>query len=337
MGALSLLVTGAAGFVGRATVAEARAQGHKVRALIRPGGTAPPLWQMDDGITVVAVDLAEPGRGLGAALDGVDAVIHLAGAMTGPEGAMLRDTVIATEALMRAIGSVGRSRGTPPRCVLASSLAVYASGKLAPGTVLTERFPLEDQGALRDGYTRAKLAQEQVARAAAEKYAIPLWVLRPGAVFGPGHVWNAHLGQRIGPLMLRIGGRGEIPVSFVDHTAAAFVAAAARTPERSTAVNVIDDDLPDRARYLAALRDHGGPRDIVPRHVLPLHWRVPDMLAGLLAPFARDLPGLLRRPVIRARVMPLRYDNRLLHDLLGWQPCHDFAAAMALSLMEPAP
>ncbi|HJL44972.1 MAG TPA: NAD-dependent epimerase/dehydratase family protein [Polyangiaceae bacterium LLY-WYZ-15_(1-7)] len=35
MGALSLLVTGAAGYVGRATVEEARARGHRVVALVR--------------------------------------------------------------------------------------------------------------------------------------------------------------------------------------------------------------------------------------------------------------------------------------------------------------
>ncbi len=330
MGALSLLITGAAGFVGRSTVAEARAAGHRVRALVRPGGGVPPPWAVDSGIEVVAVDLAEPGQALRGALDGVDAVIHLAGAMRGPQGAMLRDTVIATEALLRAIGS--HARNAPmPRVVLASSLAVYASGRLSPGAVLTERFPLEDAGALRDGYTRAKLAQEKVARAAALKYAIPLWVLRPGAIFGPGHVWNAHLGQRIGPLMVQIGGRGAIPVSYVAHTAMAMVAAAARDPGEVTSVNVIDDDLPDRARYLAALRGHGGPRLVV-----PLHWRVPDTLAGMLAPFAKDLPGLLRRPVIRARVMPLGYDNRVLHDRLGWQPRHDFDAAMALALAEGA-
>ena len=42
-------------------------------------------------------------------------------------------------------------------------------------------------------------------------------------------------------------------------------------------------------------------------------------LAQVLRPIARKLPGLLRVPVLRARLMPLSYPNTALRHALGGQ------------------
>ena len=86
----------------------------------------------------------------------------------------------------------------------------------------------------------------------------------------------------------------------------------------------MDADLPDRPRYLSALQRGGWPRLVV-----PLSWRGFDAVAGLLSPMAPRLPGLLRRPALRARMMPLAYSNARMQARLGPFPQPSFEDAMA--------
>jgi nucleoside-diphosphate-sugar epimerase len=295
MAGLNLLVTGAGGFLGRHAVAEALARGHRVTALIRTEADLPPA-----AIRATA-DLAG-GTDLRPLLAGIDAIIHCAGRMTGTEAQMQRDTVGGTAALLVA---------APPavRLVLVSSLSVYAAARLRPGAVMDETSPVEDRPHLRDGYTRTKLRQEMAVRAGRLMH----WVIRPGIIWDQAHLWNAHLGAGLGPLFLRIGGRGELPLAHVVNVAAALVDAAERWPvPGSETVNIVDDVRPTRAAWLAAIPEGR-------RATLPLTWRLPDMAAAALSPFGPRVPGLLRRPVLRARLMPLRYSNAAAKDRLGWQ------------------
>lgn len=295
MGALTLVITGAAGFLGSATMAAAQARGHAVRAVTRRAGQG----------ADVACDLAQgvpPDL-----LAGADAVIHCAAALTGDEAAMLSDTVTATRNLMTA----ARGAGVP--VVLAGSMAVYAG---LAGPVIDENAPVERDLAGRDAYTRAKIAQEDVARAAG----VPLRILRIGALWGPGRLWNAHLGVMLGPVLLRIG-RGPIPLVHVADAALALVLAAEQPWRGVEAINVVDDDLPDARTFLAALPQP-------PRIVLPVPFALMDLAARLSAPLGPRRPGLLRRAALHARLAPRRYPNARLHAL-GWQRQTTFAEAMA--------
>lgn len=308
MGPLTILVTGAGGFLGQAVVRAALAQGHRVRALTRRPAPMP------DGVECFVADLAAPGPVPGQAALGAQAVIHCAARLSGTEAEHRRDTVAATESLCHALLTTGQR----PRLILVSSLAIYGAGALPPGGTLDETCPPEAAPHLRDAYTRAKLGQEAVARRLAGAGGLPLWILRPGILWGPGHLDNAHLGMRLGPVLLRAGA-GKLPLAHVDHVALALLAACRSLPEgMAEAVNIVDDDLPTRARYLAALG----------RPALPLHWRLADTLAGLLAPLGPRLPGLLRRPVLRTRLMPLGYSNARAKARLDWRPHLSFDLAM---------
>lgn len=288
MGGLTILVTGAGGFLGRAVVAEAKARGHAVRTLTRR-----------DGADVVC-DLAE---GVPAsALAGIDRIIHCAAALTGDAATMQRDTVLATRNLA--------SAATVP-IVLAGSIAVY-DGLAGPG--VDETSPIETRPQLRDTYTRAKIAQEAAAHAN-----VPLRIMRIGALWGPGQLWNAHLGAFAGPLFLRMG-RGEIPLSHVAHAATALVIAAEDTWQGVETINVVDDDRPDARRYLESL-----PRG--PKITLPVPFALLDAASSVLSPFGARVPGLLRKPVLHARMAPRTYSNARLHAL-GWTPSLTFDQGM---------
>ena len=69
-----ILVTGAAGFVGRHVVRELTSRGHEVRALVRTQSRAALI--SGPSVEIATGDVLDPGS-LTAAFEGVDAVIHL--------------------------------------------------------------------------------------------------------------------------------------------------------------------------------------------------------------------------------------------------------------------
>lgn len=315
-----MLITGGSGFLGRAVVAEALAQGWHVTALSRSG-------EVPDAQISLACDLAAPGARaqLAELLPRVDAVIHCAASMSSDPVAHARDTDLATQQLLQALSV------TPVRLVHVSSIAVVAAGGLSDGTLIDESAPMETETAGRDAYARAKLAQEWQVRDVARDTGLPVWIMRPGAVFGPHRLWNAHIGPALGPTLIRMERKGEVPICFVDHCADALVRAAGKEPPRGIeVVHVVDDDLPSRARFLARMRSTGWPERVV-----PFNWRLlraATFVLGQSRRIARKLPPL----TLRARYQPLRYANSALHRLLGWSPRLNFDEAFAESLRREA-
>lgn len=301
MGGLNLLITGASGFLGKHTVSYAVAAGHRVTAVVRDRTALLRGWQ--EQVQVIASDLND----LKVLPPDIDVVIHLAASLEGDDAAQQSDTVDATKALLSACLSLPK----PPAIVLASSMSVYSGTKVREGDAIDENSPLDDRADQRDAYCRGKIAQEMLCSSVAADAGLPLQILRIGALYGPGRVWNAHIGVGLGPLLIQVGKDGEIPLSHVRHAAQALVLAAEQAGQgHSGVVNVVDDDLPDRKRFVKALKWRGWPKVTIPL-------RMVERAARLTAAW-KGRPGLLRMPVLRARLLPLRYDNRRLHDL-GWQ------------------
>lgn len=211
----ALLVTGGAGFIGSRVVAAALAGGHDVRVLdsISPHvHREPPV--LPDRVELIRAEIADPDA-LATALDGIDAVCHLAakvGMETGFDDApdYTRDNVVGTAALLRAMAAAGT-----PRLVLSSSMVVYGEGRYvdaagrdrvpAPrrdadlragmfeprdaenGEVLHPALVGEDAPIdPRSVYAITKLAQEQLAAAWSRETGGAVAALRYHNVYGPG-------------------------------------------------------------------------------------------------------------------------------------------------------
>ncbi|ANT60170.1 hypothetical protein AYJ57_07215 [Salipiger sp. CCB-MM3] len=318
-GTARILLTGATGFVGRAVLAEARVQGVELVAVLR---AAPPEgWAQMKGVTLCRADLSDPAcvSELRKAAEGCSAVIHAAAHLGGDAEAVEAATIDGTRHLLQALD------GLPLHLVLVSSIAVYDTARLSPGDAVTEKLPLEAVQTARDPYVAGKLAQEDLCRASG----LPLWILRPGAIFGEGRTWNAHLGPALGPLLIRVGTKGELPLAHVGHVAKRLLQAARRAPGATQVLNIVDPDRPDRTRFLRAHAGSGWPK-----LVLPLPWPLWLAAARILSPLRAHLPGLLRVAPLKARMMPLRYPDRALLSALGPLSLPRFETLMARALQE---
>lgn len=317
MGELSpIIITGATGFLGRACVAEARRRGLSVWAVYRSEPL--PDWAGDDGIAAIRVDLSQPDTLPDLPQNG--SLIHCAGHLGDDPGALTRDTVEATRALIDA------ARGRDIRFVMISSLAVYNTDALQPGDSVTEASPLiplpGDLTQARDAYAGAKRLQETLLTHDDE--AEDGWVLRPGAIWGPKRSWHALQGFWASKLFVTIGSDGELPLTHVDQCAWAAVEAAQTPTEGISVLNVFDDDRPTRARFLRAHRRVFG----WPRLNVTVPFGLWLAMIRLLRPIANHLPGLFREPVLRARMLPLRYPNTRLRSALRGEDADTFEGVM---------
>ncbi len=316
MGAVDgpLIVTGASGFIGRYTVAHARAAGRPVKALVRRAEAVPKEWRADEGIDIGVVDLAAHAD-LASLFKGAGTVIHTAGTFGGDH---TRDTLDASRKVIAAVVAAG-----VPHVVLAGSIAVYDFATLADHDVVSEFTAVNGEG--RDAYVAAKVAQEVLFAQAAGEHGFSLSILRFGAVWGPTRLFNAHIGPSIGPILAMIDSGGRVPIAHVD-LAAECLLQAARNPMGIETLNIVDDALPGRDRFLKAFRACGWPK-------LALH--IPLGMMRFLAsvtPNGPKMPGLLRSATLEARHKPLHYPNAAMHKRLKPVTMLPFEEAMSQAI-----
>lgn len=173
---MRVLLTGGTGFVGYNLVPVLEQQGYEVVGLIRMTSNTSLLDEIG-GVEYVTGELRDRSS-LEAALDGVDAVVHLAGAVT----AVNRTGYFSvnTEGTRNLVEAVRTVRPGLRRFVYVSSLA--AGGPTVPGVPRTEQH--EDRPVTH--YGRSKRAAEEILRAHRDE--IPSVILRPATVYGPADV-----------------------------------------------------------------------------------------------------------------------------------------------------
>jgi nucleoside-diphosphate-sugar epimerase len=154
----SIALTGATGFIGGALAKRLAGNGWQVKALVRSLPKARALQQLD--VEIVQGDLADDAA-LRSLLDGAHAVVHCAGAVRGVDH---QDFFPVNVAGTERIASLASLMDPPPRFIALSSLAAREP-HLSP-------------------YAASKHEGELVLKRVAGE--MPLTILRPPAVYGPG-------------------------------------------------------------------------------------------------------------------------------------------------------
>lgn len=315
---LKLLVTGANGFLGRYTVAEAVRRGHTVRALVRSAGDAEKHgWTNHPKIEVAVGDLRRR-QGLVDHARGVDAVLHLAAAKGGDVYDQLAGTVVATENLLAAMNEAGVRR-----LVLCSTFSVYDAYRTPTNTLVDENAPIEAKPLDRDGYAITKLMQEKLATKWCADKGWPLTIIRPGVIYGRGNLANGWAGMEGKKFWIRTGAHATVPVTYVENCAEAIVMSAELEAAKGETFNIVDDALPTQARYLNEILATMSPR---PR-MIPVPFWVMRTIAGSAAIWNKHfcgggakIPSLFVPCRLAARSKALRYTNAKAKRVLGWSP-----------------
>ncbi len=291
-----ILVTGAAGFIGRALCRGLAERGHRPVAGLRHPA---PLPSTAEGLLLGDIT---PDRDWSRALRGVgiNIVVHLAQrAHSTADPAALAPEPAAAAALARAAARAGARR------------FVYLSSIVAMGAATAPGRPFQagDEPRPESPYGRSKLATEQALAEAARDSGIELAIIRPPLVHGPGVRANFRA-------LLRLVASGvPLPLAAIDNRRSLiFVAnlvdllaeAATHPGAAGQALLAADDtDLstPQLIRLLAA--GLGRPARLFP---------APEAVFALL----RRLPAL--GPPLARLTLSLQVDDGLTRTRLNWRP-----------------
>jgi len=315
------LVTGAGGFVGSHLARALAADGRTVRALdvdlrrLDGGGGAPV------GVEPIEADLGDAAARR-RALEGVDAVYHLAAAhlsVTAPEAEYRRVNVDATEALARGAAAAGARR-----FVHVSTVGVYGPLDDPPAD---EETPCRPELL----YERTKLEGERAVRRVAAEVGLEAVVLRPVWIYGPGCGRTEKLLRAVARGRFPLAGRGDKlrHCLFVDD-AVESLRRAARSPSAAGGVFVVGDDRAVTVRELldTAARLQGAP----PPRRLPLAlFAVAATAVELLFRTAGREPPVSRRS-LRFFTGNTAFDVTRAREVLGWKPRYDLEPGLRETL-----
>ena len=188
-----VLVTGGTGFLGKEIVRALLARGRPVRVVAR---REPSPWERIAGAEYVVTNIAS-----GAAshlFKGVDRVIHAAAETAGGWDEHQRNSLDATEQMIRGAAAAGITH-----FIHVSSLAVLAKGTIEP---IGDNHPLEPDTKGSGPYVWGKLESERLAVQLGKELGIAVKVVRPGALvdyrdFEP----PGRLGKRLGNFFVAVG------------------------------------------------------------------------------------------------------------------------------------
>jgi nucleoside-diphosphate-sugar epimerase len=306
---MTTLVTGATGFLGSALVTELVKRQQPVRILVRDEKQA--RQQFGDAVSISPGDITDAVR-VQRAVDGATVIYHLAGCLYHPSipaERFHRVHVEGTQNLLKACQEQPQVR----RIVHVSTTGVYGVTGEVPAT---EDAPFDPT----NPYEATKLAGEQLALKTYQEQDLPVTVVRPGLVYGPGdlHLLGFFEAIQKGQFRVIAGGKALLHPVYIDDLVAAFLLCAEPSLAIGRSYNIAGE-RPVTVRELAIAIARALGKEL-PTGSMPL-W-----FANLASDIFTVMPGINSEhaPLTRSRVKFLThsriYDISRARSELGYSP-----------------
>jgi len=317
---MTVAVTGATGFLGSALVTELIKRRQPVRILARDEKKA--RQQLGEAVMIIPGDITDAVR-VRQAVDGASTIYHLAGRLYHPNipAELYQQThVEGTRILLKAC----QGQTQLQRIVHVSTTGVHG---VTGETPVAEDAPY----APTNPYEATKLEGELLALQAYQEQGLPVTVVRPGLVYGPGdlHLLGFFVSIKKGLFRVIDGGKASLHPVYIDDLLAALLLCA-RHPQAPGRSYNIAGKRPASVCELATAIAHAMDREL-PRGSIPL-W-----LANLASDIFAVMPGMKgeRAPLTRSRVKFLT--NSRIYDIsrakceLGYVPKIELEEGMRLT------
>ncbi len=310
---MKILITGATGFLGSSLTTELVKQKQDVRILARDEQKA--RAQFGEAVTIIRGEINDVEQ-VKQAVDGVTTVYHLVGKLYHPSvpAEIYHYThVEGTRNLLKAC--VGQKQ--LKRIVHCSTTGVHG---VTGSTPAAEDAPF----APTTPYETSKLQSELLALEAYKEQGLPVSVVRPGLIYGPGDLHLLGFFKSIQKGMFRVidGGRALLHPIYIDDMTSAFLLCSERPEAIGQSYNIAGEH-PVTIRELSTAIAHSMGREL-PKGNIPL-W---------LANFASDMfsviPGIKGEsaPLTRSRVQFLT--NSRVYDIYKAKTELDFIPTIDL-------
>lgn len=313
----TVLVVGGTGFIGRALVDKLVRRGLGVRVLSRSKSAAAVAFAGQ------AVEIAQGSHGdrdaARTALDGIEVVYHLAKC----EGKKWDDYVRGDIEPTRVLAEEAVAAGVK-RFIYTGTIDSHDSA--SPRRRVSGDTPLDPQIKKRNLYARSKAACEDILGRLSKEKGLPLIVMRPAVVIGPG-TNPAHLGvaQFASETEIRYWGNGDnkLPLVLVDDVADALARAVDAPGIIGQSFVLTSEPMLTAREYVAEVSARSGIKvSQTPRSP----WRY--WLTDLVKEIAKNLVRHPNRrwPTLhdwRCRTNRALFDSGTAQEVLGWRPVKD--------------
>jgi nucleoside-diphosphate-sugar epimerase len=305
-----LLLTGASGFIGSRLALRTRAQSHEFVAIGMANTPAERarIAELEAAGVEIRLGNLKDARFVGEAVQGMDAVIHLAAAQheaNVPDSYFMDVNVEGTRALLDA-----SMRAGVRRFVYGSTIGVYGAAHFA---VLDESSHLLPDSA----YGRSKVRAEQLVRSYADK--LETTVIRISETYGPGDYRLLKLFNAVARGVFVMIGKGENkrqPIHVDDLVRGLLLAARHPAAHGETFVLAGPEVLTTR-QMIASIRAAFGQAGTGKRLPLWPFMAVASLMEGTLRPLGIQPP--LHRRRLDFFVKSFHFDTRKAQSLLGFE------------------
>ncbi len=303
-----ILVTGADGFIGSHLVEELLADGYEVRAFVYYNSFNTWGWldtfpkEKLDKIDVFMGDIRDPNA-VREAMDGMDAVMHLAALIAIPFSYYAPDAYVDTniKGTLNVLQAAKLS-GTK-RILVTSTSEVYGTAQYVP---IDEKHPYQGQSP----YSATKIGADRLAESFYRSFNLPVTIVRPFNTFGPRQSARAVIPTIITQLL---AGKSEIKLGSLE-------------PTRD--FNYVKDTARGFIKIMESEKTIGEEINIATQKEISIG-ELAEELIRQINPNAKIICDGQRLRPAKSEVERLLGSNRKIMQLTDWKPEYTFAQGIA--------